>query len=85
MISTRVSSKGQITLPKKICQALQVKPGDRVCFEIGDNAVLLRPKGPRSARALAGALRRYRGNGADPGAVRGVVKKEVARATAQEG
>ena len=84
MISTRVSSKGQITLPKKICQALQVKPGDRVCFEIGDKAVLVRPIGSR-ARALAGGLRRYGGAKASVGAVRETVKKEVARGTAQEG
>src|SRR5258708_7826191 len=65
MISTRVSPKGEITLPKRIRQALQVKPGDRVCFESGDKTVLLRSQGPSSARALAGALRRYRGNEAD--------------------
>ena len=83
MILSRISAKGQITLPRKIRQALDVKPGDRVLFLVEEKTVLLQPVGSSGARALAGSLRRYAKRAAT-GSARGLVKKEVARAAAQE-
>jgi AbrB family looped-hinge helix DNA binding protein len=84
VITSRVTSKGQITLPRKVRQALAVKPGDRVQFLVEDQAVLLRPLGSGQARTLAGSLRRYAVAGA-AGEERAAVQQEVARAAAQEG
>ena len=40
-----VTSKGQITIPKKVRDALEIGPGDRVSFVIrGDGVVELRPE-----------------------------------------
>lgn len=46
MVKSRVSSKGQITLPKAIREALGLRPGEEVVFE-------LREGGPSSAPGAA--------------------------------
>lgn len=86
MISARISSKGQITLPRSIRQVLDVRPGDRVLFVVEDETVSIQPMSPSSASALAGSLGRYASKRPDVGTrARQAVKKEVARAAAQEG
>jgi antitoxin PrlF len=84
MILSRISAKGQITLPRKVRQALNVKPGDRLVFLVENKTVLLQPLVSGSARALAGSLHDY---ARAPGtkSARSVAKKGVARAAAQEG
>lgn len=43
-----MTSKGQVTIPKAIREALDLKPGSKVIFDVGsDGAVLLRGK-PRA-------------------------------------
>ena len=84
MLSAKVSAKGQVTLPRVVRQALDVKAGERVLFVVENETVLLRAMGPTGAAALAGSLQRYAGKRKAPGDVRSVVKKEVARAAAQE-
>lgn len=45
-----MTSKGQVTIPKAIREALGLKPGSEVIFDVGgDGAVILRGK-PRAAR-----------------------------------
>jgi AbrB family looped-hinge helix DNA binding protein len=39
----RITSKGQITLPRDIRRTLAVKPGDRVLFESDSSGVRVRP------------------------------------------
>ena len=39
---SRVSSKGQVTLPKKIREAIGVGPGDAVAYDVGKGVVTLR-------------------------------------------
>ena len=63
---SRITSKGQVTIPKHIRQVLGVKPGDRVAFELlPDQRVVVKP-------VLATTVfERYVGhlaakNGADP-------------------
>jgi AbrB family looped-hinge helix DNA binding protein len=84
MILSRISAKGQVTLPRKVRQTLQVKPGDQVEFVLKQDTVVLQPLTASSARALGGSLRRYaRTRPAEP--ARGVARKETTRAAAQEG
>jgi AbrB family looped-hinge helix DNA binding protein len=33
----KVTSKGQTTIPRQVREALQVKPGDLIAWEIGEN------------------------------------------------
>lgn len=40
---TRVSSKGQATIPKEIREYLGLKPGDRVAFIRRDGDVIVQP------------------------------------------
>ncbi len=39
---SRVSSKGQVTLPKKVREAIGVMPGDAVAYDVGKGVVTLR-------------------------------------------
>ncbi len=45
MPSSTVSSKGQVTIPKEVREALRVDTGDRVLFIVRENGVVeLRPE-----------------------------------------
>jgi AbrB family looped-hinge helix DNA binding protein len=85
MISAKISAKGQVTLPSSVRKALNVQSGDRVFFVLGESGVALRSVGPSTAQALAGSLACYKGGRLGRREVRAAVKKEVARAAAQEG
>jgi AbrB family looped-hinge helix DNA binding protein len=39
----KITSKGQITVPRAVRQALGVQPGDRVIFESDANGMRIRP------------------------------------------
>jgi AbrB family looped-hinge helix DNA binding protein len=40
---SKLTSKGRVTIPKKVREALGLKPGDHVSYEIADdNSVILR-------------------------------------------
>jgi antitoxin component of MazEF toxin-antitoxin module len=43
----------QVTLPRQVCEALGVKPGDRLVLEISDGVLIARPQ----RRAALDALR----------------------------
>ncbi len=55
MIESRVTSKGQTTLPKAVRKALAVQPGDRVRYLIQDGEVRIVPVRP--VNRLFGILR----------------------------
>jgi AbrB family looped-hinge helix DNA binding protein len=58
MPTATLTSKGQLTLPKKIREALRVKPGDQIDFILdAQGQVRLRP-GSGDVRELKGLLRR---------------------------
>lgn len=58
MPSTTVTTKGQVTIPKKIREFLRVKAGDRLDFGIdGRGEVVVRPSGT-DVKALKGLLHR---------------------------
>lgn len=82
MQTLRISAKGQITLPKRICKAWDLIPGDRILLAVEDKRLVLRGLGPASATELAGSLAQY-GKG-PAGAARQTTRKKVARAAAQE-
>ena len=42
MLASKVSSKGQITIPKKVRQTLGAGPGDMVAYELQGQTVTLR-------------------------------------------
>jgi antitoxin PrlF len=54
----RVTSKGQVTLPKAVRQALGVQPGDDVAFEVDARGVTVHPvQAPSRFRAVEGRWR----------------------------
>lgn len=58
MPSATVTSKGQITIPKRIRDLLRVKPGDRIDFDVdASGKVTVRPGGT-DVRTLKGLLHR---------------------------
>jgi antitoxin PrlF len=57
MIHSRVTSKAQTTIPKPVRDALGVKPGDVLVYEIEDGRVVLR-KAPQLESAYLEALGR---------------------------
>jgi AbrB family looped-hinge helix DNA binding protein len=42
----RITSKGQMTIPKKVRQAAHLKTGDVVAFEVEDDRILMRKLAP---------------------------------------
>lgn len=47
--SSRLSSKGQVTIPKAVRQAIGVKPGDLVAYEVRDGVAILKKTEPFDA------------------------------------
>lgn len=60
----RITSKGQVTIPRDVRRALGVRPGDALLFESGKTGVRVRPVRKESPFAS------YRGIG-NPGLVSG--------------
>lgn len=46
MIRSRISPKGQITLPKVVRKAIGARPGDTIVYELEGDAVRLRRVAP---------------------------------------
>lgn len=55
MLAT-MTSKGQITIPKPARDALQLNPGDRVEFVIGDDGCLFLLSATKPVKSLKGML-----------------------------
>lgn len=56
----RITSKGQITVPREVRRVLGVRPGDRLLFESDSKGIRVRPVRSKSA------FSKYRGIG-NPG------------------
>jgi AbrB family looped-hinge helix DNA binding protein len=57
--TSTITSKGQTTLPREVREALSLKPGDQVVYEIEAGAVMIRKLAPLDAaymRALQTTL-----------------------------
>ncbi len=53
-VSAKITSKGQVTLPREIRERLGVQDGDRVRFEVENGAVVLYPQ--RDTPSFAGMV-----------------------------
>ena len=61
-MSTTVTSKGQVTIPKAVRDRLNIKPGTAVDFELApDGRVVLVKAGKRPAAPVRGRFGRLRG------------------------
>ena len=49
-MATRISAKGRVTLPRKVCAALRVGPGDRVQFAFNGGGEIVVNKAPPEVR-----------------------------------
>ena len=58
MATSRVTTKGQVTIPKQVRDALRVRPGDEVDFVLGDDGEVRLRAARFDARDLKGLLRR---------------------------
>jgi len=55
MLTSKISQKGQITIPKEVRKTIHADPGDLIEYEIRDNVVLIRRVEPFD-RAFHAAL-----------------------------
>ena len=64
MSNTKISSKGQITIPKEIRDKLNLKPGDRIIVEAREHAAIVRPlkKPSESMRGIGKRTKQKLGN-----------------------
>jgi len=82
-MNAMVSSKGQITLPRFVRDALGLKAGSTVTLALEQGLQAAGPAPAGTARRLAGSLRRY-ARPAKVKAIRAEVKRKVGRAAAAE-
>ena len=78
---SRVSTKGQVTIPKPVRDALGIAPGSAVEFEVTPSGDVVLRKRPDSARPLRGFLSDYTPDGPAPTAedLDAGIGREVAR------
>lgn len=60
MPTATVTSKGQVTIPRKVREALRLRPGDRVDFVLGEEGGVRLRAGEVDVSELRGLLRRPR-------------------------
>ena len=48
-LTSRISGKGQVTIPKKVRETLGASPGDLIAYEVEGNVVTLKRVGPFDA------------------------------------
>ncbi|MFQ5794463.1 MAG: AbrB/MazE/SpoVT family DNA-binding domain-containing protein [Candidatus Bipolaricaulia bacterium] len=82
MIGSKLTSKGQTTVPKKIRDYLGLRPGDRVLFLIKDGEVMLQGL-KETLLDLRGSVK-ARQQPEEFDKVRQQVKRRIARKTAHE-
>jgi antitoxin PrlF len=56
----RVTTKGQVTIPKEIRDALGIEPGDEIIFEESDSGYRIQKKAPTTADG-GDPFEKYRG------------------------
>lgn len=82
MLTSKLSSKGQTTIPKEIRDALDIEPGDRLVYEMRGREIVIHP--------LAGNIFDHAGSVGpsrrpeDFEAIRAEVKGKVAQQAAEE-
>jgi AbrB family looped-hinge helix DNA binding protein len=58
MPTATVTSKGQVTIPRKVREALRVRPGDRIDFVLGADGEVRVRSGEVDVSQLRGLLKR---------------------------
>jgi AbrB family looped-hinge helix DNA binding protein len=58
MPTATVTSKGQVTLPQRVREALRIRPGDRIDFVLDEDGEVRLKAGEVDVSALRGLLRR---------------------------
>jgi AbrB family looped-hinge helix DNA binding protein len=82
MVKTKLSSKGQVTLPKEVREFLGIQAGDGVRFEIRGDEVVVRPFRRQNLESLLGSLSStvpYRGREAEREAMEAGMAAELVR------
>ncbi len=82
MVGTKLTSRGQTTIPKHIRERLGLEAGDRVLFLVKDGEVVLQPV-KHSLRDLRGSVKPRR-KPEDFDEVRREVRRRVAEGTLHE-
>lgn len=80
MSKVTLTSKGQLTLPKKVRDKLGLKTGDRLSFEVEGDSLRLTVERRRSLEELKGSLpgrREYQGKEAERREAQRLVHQEV--------
>jgi len=82
-MTSTITSKGQTTIPGPVRQALNVKPGDRITYEIEQDHVTIRAH--PGLGSLMGSLPSKKGKGRRFKDVREAVVRAWAEGAAKEG
>ena len=63
MRSVKITSKRQVTFPKRVLEAMGAQPGDRLSLEEGPDGFILRPRpiDPAKLAPVRGKIQRGRG------------------------
>jgi antitoxin PrlF len=77
MLHSKVTSKGQTTIPGKIRQALRIKPGDKLEYLVEGDHVTIRVH--LGTRSLKGVLASKKGKGMSFAQIREAAAKEARR------
>ena len=64
--TSRITSKGQTTIPREVRQKLSLKPGDVLIYELDEHEVRVRQQRPRSMWATFGPRRPRSVSGISP-------------------
>jgi AbrB family looped-hinge helix DNA binding protein len=83
MLHSKLTSKGQTTIPGPVREALNLKPGNTIVYELEDGRATLRVH--PGAASLAGILASKKGKGVPFRTIREAAKKAWVRHAAREG
>jgi AbrB family looped-hinge helix DNA binding protein len=67
-MTSRLSAKGQVTIPKQVRDGIGLRPGDQIAYELHDGVAILRKAEPFDAeyhRALNATLSEWSSPGDD--------------------
>ncbi len=82
LVTAKITSKGQITLPREIRKFLNVQEGNVIAFEKEDDRIVVKPA--RTLKEFKGLLKN-RGRAADFDEMRKKAKEYIGRKVAQSG
>ena len=60
MVVSKLSAKGQVTIPKEVREKLGVEPGDGIGYEVEGDAVRIRRVDPFDAKLPCGVVANFK-------------------------